>query len=127
MLTCFLSSISQFGKGNIFNQPCRKVRQQFREVERLGLSAPQQGSNEVRAANEDWRFTPAELKIPCGQRPGLDKRKGRIVNGYPATPGLIPWQVGVRKWTANMKYQGHHCGGTIVNEYWIVTAAHCYQ
>lgn len=69
----------------------------------------------------------AELKIPCGKRPGLDKRKGRIVNGYPATPGLIPWQVGVRKWTANMKYQGHHCGGTIINDYWILSAAHCYQ
>jgi len=44
---------------------------------------------------------------------------GRIVGGVEATRGEFPWMVEIRQNGA------HYCGGTIVNNNWIVTAAQC--
>ncbi|NWQ62820.1 CTR2 protein, partial [Neopipo cinnamomea] len=44
----------------------------------------------------------------------------RIINGEPAVPGSWPWQVSLRR------YGGFHfCGGSLISENWVVTAAHC--
>ncbi|XP_029466497.1 chymotrypsinogen 2-like [Rhinatrema bivittatum] len=44
----------------------------------------------------------------------------RIVNGEDAVPGSWPWQVSLQDNTGF-----HFCGGSLINEYWVVTAAHC--
>ncbi|XP_062997025.1 chymotrypsinogen A-like [Elgaria multicarinata webbii] len=44
----------------------------------------------------------------------------RIVNGENAVPGSWPWQVSLQE-----KSGWHFCGGSLVNENWVVTAAHC--
>ncbi|XP_038162499.1 chymotrypsin A-like [Cyprinodon tularosa] len=44
----------------------------------------------------------------------------RIVNGEEAVPHSWPWQVSLQDWTGF-----HFCGGSLINEYWVVTAAHC--
>ena len=44
---------------------------------------------------------------------------GRIVGGTPAKPHSWPWQVSIN-------YDGTHvCGGTILSQNYVVTAAHC--
>lgn len=45
----------------------------------------------------------------------------RIVGGTQAVPDMYPWLVSIQKENA-----GHFCGGTIIHEQWIVTAAHCF-
>ncbi|KAK2913887.1 hypothetical protein Q8A67_002286 [Cirrhinus molitorella] len=44
----------------------------------------------------------------------------RIVNGEEARPHSWPWQVSLQDSTGF-----HYCGGSLVNEWWVVTAAHC--
>ncbi|CAL4163704.1 unnamed protein product, partial [Meganyctiphanes norvegica] len=46
-----------------------------------------------------------------------------IVDGYRSKEGEYPWQVSVR----NLYSRGssHFCGGALINNDWVVTAAHC--
>ncbi|XP_030060873.1 chymotrypsin B [Microcaecilia unicolor] len=44
----------------------------------------------------------------------------RIVNGEEAVPGSWPWQVSLQN-----SLSLHFCGGSLISEYWVVTAAHC--
>lgn len=49
--------------------------------------------------------------------------KGRIVGGTEAEDGEFPWQVSLRQ--IGSIGQTHFCGGSIISESWVMTAAHC--
>ncbi|KAG5899669.1 hypothetical protein JTB14_015159 [Gonioctena quinquepunctata] len=55
--------------------------------------------------------------------PGKDQESvlgiGRVVGGKPSQPAAWPWLVSIYK---NGIF---HCGGVLINELWVVTAAHC--
>jgi len=55
--------------------------------------------------------------------------KARIVNGDPAHPGQFPWQISIR--FKRPLYSGklaieHNCGGSLIDECWVLSAAHCF-
>lgn len=72
------------------------------------------------------------LGLACGGAPALAQQapadpknpegavRTRIVNGIEAPEGLLPWQISMFS-----AVFGHFCGGTIVNDNWVITAAHC--
>uniref|UniRef100_A0A3B3WK18 Uncharacterized protein n=1 Tax=Poecilia mexicana TaxID=48701 RepID=A0A3B3WK18_9TELE len=45
----------------------------------------------------------------------------RIVGGNEATPGEIPWQVVLLNQSKTLPI----CGGSLLSEFWVITAAHC--
>ncbi|XP_069580865.1 serine protease 27-like [Brachyistius frenatus] len=53
----------------------------------------------------------------CGRAPLNTK----IVGGVDAAPGTWPWQVSLQR------NNFHFCGGSLINNEWILTAAHCFS
>lgn len=46
--------------------------------------------------------------------------RGKIINGIPAPAGMLPYQVSLFR-----VLDGHFCGGSLIDERWVLTAAHC--
>ena len=58
-----------------------------------------------------------KAKGKCGRR--VDQ-SSRVVNGEDAAPNSWPWQISLR-----YKHYGHICGGSLIDNGWVLTAAHC--
>jgi len=60
-------------------------------------------------------------KDVCGLRPLINTNDppNRVVGGVQSKPGDWPWKI-------SMLLNGRHvCGGSLINDEWIITAAHC--
>ncbi|XP_033826386.1 tryptase [Periophthalmus magnuspinnatus] len=55
----------------------------------------------------------------CGSAPLNAKTK--IVGGEDAIPGSWPWQCSL------LRFGSHFCGGSLINDQWVLTAAHCFS
>ncbi|XP_004647585.1 serine protease 38 [Octodon degus] len=63
------------------------------------------------------RAHPTAPAPTCGQR----APEGRVLGGVPAAAYRWPWQVSVH-------YAGVHvCGGSVLDAYWVLSAAHCFN
>merc|ERR1712107_352109 len=78
------------------------------------------GERKLNQKAPTMKFTPRDeidTRETCGT-PGPKSDIEKIVGGQEATPHQFPWQVG-------LFFDGYFCGGSIISEKYILTAAHC--
>ncbi|XP_075055392.1 transmembrane protease serine 12 [Mixophyes fleayi] len=66
---------------------------------------------------------PVRMEV-CGQRPLIDTLGSRIIGGHESLPGAWPWQVSLQFFSSGYRYT-HLCGGSLIHNIWVITAAHC--
>uniref|UniRef100_A0A6J0TLP5 Plasma kallikrein isoform X3 n=1 Tax=Pogona vitticeps TaxID=103695 RepID=A0A6J0TLP5_9SAUR len=67
------------------------------------------------------RLCQTKVSSVCEQKPNTI---ARIVGGMNAFPAEWPWQVSLH---VKLSTQSHMCGGSIIRDQWILTAAHCTE
>ncbi|RMX57187.1 hypothetical protein pdam_00017947 [Pocillopora damicornis] len=58
----------------------------------------------------------AGQQLPCGSTP---IPQSRVIGGQDAKPGAWPWQIALKR------NGGFICGGSLISDSWVITAAHC--
>ncbi|XP_023559950.1 transmembrane protease serine 11D [Octodon degus] len=67
-------------------------------------------------------ISPSTGITTCGVRPDLITLSAeRVIGGSQAEDGDWPWQVSLQVNGA------HHCGGVLISNLWVLTAAHCFR
>ncbi|XP_063218071.1 trypsin epsilon-like [Bacillus rossius redtenbacheri] len=68
----------------------------------------------------DVKGHPLEKRVLGADDSTAKENMYKILNGEPAKPGEYPFAV-------SLEVAGQHfCGGTVVSQYWVVSAAHCF-
>lgn len=66
----------------------------------------------------------SNLNFTCG----ITNPNERIINGFSTKENFWPWIVSIRTRNSFFNtFSSHLCAGTIINQYFIITAAHCVK
>lgn len=69
----------------------------------------------------------SNIENDCGRRSvkHYPRRNGKIIGGSAAPYGAYPWQVEIQIYSEDKHVYEHQCGGALVGERLVLTAAHC--
>ncbi|XP_063685501.1 uncharacterized protein LOC134819480 isoform X2 [Bolinopsis microptera] len=79
-------------------------------------------SDHLRGLKPEIRLNRVALTLNQSLTRNVDYPSVRVYNGDPATVGHIPFIVRIYTYKSGYRYM---CGGSILSEHWVVTAAHC--
>ncbi|MEN0041832.1 MAG: serine protease [Pseudomonadota bacterium] len=83
----------------------------------------------------NFEAEPSDISLPYDMA-GTDEKQAfidseteeetsRVINGQIARDGAWPWQVALMKTNKDRSRLGQFCGGTMIQDTWVLTAAHC--
>eukprot|EP00088_Acartia_fossae_P044349 TRINITY_DN4702_c0_g1_i5.p1 TRINITY_DN4702_c0_g1~~TRINITY_DN4702_c0_g1_i5.p1 ORF type:complete len:449 (-),score=40.10 TRINITY_DN4702_c0_g1_i5:66-1412(-) len=72
------------------------------------------------------KFSPSYLPSLKTEDCGYFEDASKIVGGNNTKPGVYPFMALIGKYVNNGQKTEYRCGGTIINRWYILTAAHCY-
>ena len=56
---------------------------------------------------------------------GVEGEKSKVINGTVSKPGAWPWQVALLRVDVERELLSQFCGGSMIQNDWVLTAAHC--
>ena len=77
------------------------------------------------SATASFLVKPRLLTPPVATVGAADAHQPQIVGGKEADPGAWPWQVAILRAAIDNNWNAQYCGGSLIDPYWVLTAAHC--
>lgn len=77
------------------------------------------------SATASFTVQPQLLTPPLATVTGASANQPEIVGGKEANPGAWPWQVAILNAAIENNWNAQYCGGSLIDPYWVLTAAHC--
>lgn len=107
------------------------VSWQFINESMAAIGTPKRLNIDVEDSDNKYTEKPLDtgFSMSCGSRtvPFDPHRNPKIVGGAVAPYGAFPWQVQIQMFRYDEMRFEHHCGGSVIGERLIITAAHCVQ